>query len=601
MKNRALKLVLAGLLLFVGAYHLYGQQQKVRPAEYIREVEFHVPGKLKFSLSGVQKKYLYKRPDKATLESLKADVRQQFQNNGYYLAKIDSIITVDPAQPDGATVLRAFITPGMPFLFSSISLQLPDSTSEDTRVRLNDIVHSYSHRIYSADLQEQLFAAILNLYENEGYPLSRIETTGFSLDSLAGKELGVNLQLAIQPGPEVRLQGLKIDPASHLNINYLARALNFKPGELYQENRILRYQKRLAREDFIENASSPQIILDENNHYYLRLNYKEAPATVFDGIVGYVPAPAGAVGQSGYFTGLINVGLRNVLGTGRRINVHWQKPDRYSDEFRIQYREPFVFGLPFHTGVEMYRFVRDTTYIEWKYALNFDIPLNDNISGIFRFYSREVFPDSLASESLRLPQTRSVHTELGLNWDNRDDVYNPSRGIYFSALFDYGTQRNIGPYFLVQEDSLAGKTSVQKVTGRLDFFFSTFKKQVVSLNLNTVLLNYRNGIIRLPDMYWFGGATTIRGYREQQFYADRVGWVNAEYRFLLGPKSRFFVFSDGGYYSRKLPEQKEEFLLGYGLGIRFPGPLGALQVDYGMAKGDPFREGKIHFRLINEF
>ncbi|MEJ2636415.1 MAG: hypothetical protein P8184_14130 [Calditrichia bacterium] len=45
----------------------------------------------------------------------------------------------------------------------------------------------------------------------------------------------------------------------------------------------------------------------------------------------------------------------------------------------------------------------------------------------------------------------------------------------------------------------------------------------------------------------------------------------------------------------------QEILLGYGLGIRLTGPLGLLQVDYGLADGLPFREGKIHFRIINEF
>ena len=41
--------------------------------------------------------------------------------------------------------------------------------------------------------------------------------------------------------------------------------------------------------------------------------------------------------------------------------------------------------------------------------------------------------------------------------------------------------------------------------------------------------------------------------------------------------------------------------MGYGAGLSFPGPLGILQVDYGLAKDLNFREGKIHFRLINEF
>jgi outer membrane protein insertion porin family len=171
----------------------------------------------------------------------------------------------------------------------------------------------------------------------------------------------------------------------------------------------------------------------------------------------------------------------------------------------------------------------------------------------------------------------------------------------FSAYFDYGTQKNVGPAYLLQEDSLVSRTNVRKVTGEAAFFRETFKNQVLALNFRTVLIAYQGEQVRPPDMFWFGGATTIRGYRENQFFGDQVGWLNTEYRFLIGPQSRLFVFADFGYYSRNLPDEKEEYLIGYGAGLSFPGPLGILQVDYGLARNLNFSEGKIHFRIINEF
>jgi outer membrane protein insertion porin family len=249
----------------------------------------------------------------------------------------------------------------------------------------------------------------------------------------------------------------------------------------------------------------------------------------------------------------------------------------------------------------LHRLVRDTTYIEWEYSMNAEVPINENLSGFIRLFNREVYPDSLASLQLRLPQTRAIHTEIGMKWDTRSDIYNPKAGMVFSAYFDYGTQRNVGPQYLLEEDSLADRTNVRKVRGEFAFFWEGFKNQVLALHLHSILIGYQGTQVRPPDMFWFGGATTVRGYRENQFFGDRVGWLNLEYRFLVGPRSRLFIFTDFAYYSRELPEEKEEYLVGYGAGISFPGPLGILQVDYGLARNLSFSEGKIHFRLINEF
>jgi outer membrane protein insertion porin family len=108
-------------------------------------------------------------------------------------------------------------------------------------------------------------------------------------------------------------------------------------------------------------------------------------------------------------------------------------------------------------------------------------------------------------------------------------------------------------------------------------------------------------VLRPPDQVWFGGARTVRGFREDQFFARRVAWLNTEYRLLLGPRTRFFVFTDNAFYSRDYPDKVDQWLTSYGLGLRLEGPLGIMQVDYGLEKGASFQEGKLHFRVINEF
>ena len=107
----------------------------------------------------------------------------------------------------------------------------------------------------------------------------------------------------------------------------------------------------------------------------------------------------------------------------------------------------------------------------------------------------------------------------------------------------------------------------------------------------------------ITDQFRFGGARTLRGYRENQFNGSKVAWANLEYRYLLARRSRVFVFLDSGYYWRRLDsgESVEGYKLGYGFGLRIETGLGIISVDYGLGEGDGILAGKVHVGLINQF
>ena len=602
MKFLCSRIILGIILIVLGLSWKCGYSRQdsnpITPA--LESIKIHYTSKPPIKLRNPEKQFRYRKLDPAVVETIEAEILNQLHREGYYLSRMDSTnIQVTSGEIGG--ILHLYLNPGMRFILKEVDWQLVDSLKIRFGEQILDIIHDNAGRPFTADLQEQMFQRILEIFENSGYPLCQIKTIGFDLDSLDNELKGFILKIEIIPENKITLKGLRLAAKSEISTRYLERTFGFKSGEIYRKTRIEKYQRLLEKQDFIKSIQTPRVVVGSDSLYFLKLNFEENPSTAFDGVVGYIPPPVNQPEVNGYFTGLFNIGLRNLFGTGRKMDIFWQKPDRYSEEFRVKYREPFVFGLPIHAGLELHRLIRDTTYIEWEYALSGEIPLNENLTGLARFYTRQVYPDSLASIVQRLPQTKAVHSVIGFDWDTRNRLYNPTRGFLLSTLYDYGTQRNVGPAYLIKEDSLVEKTNVTKLTGRLALFLQFFKRQVLTLDFHGVLIGYQGQKVQIPDMFWFGGATTVRGYRENQFYGDRVVWLNTEYRFLVGPRSRFFVFTDGAYYSREVPEFKKEYLLGYGLGFRFPGPIGDLQVDYGLAKGTSFSEGKIHFRLINNF
>ena len=49
------------------------------------------------------------------------------------------------------------------------------------------------------------------------------------------------------------------------------------------------------------------------------------------------------------------------------------------------------------------------------------------------------------------------------------------------------------------------------------------------------------------DLFRFGGASTLRGYDEERFFAATAGRALAEYRYQLDVRSYAYVFLDVGY------------------------------------------------------
>ena len=93
--------------------------------------------------------------------------------------------------------------------------------------------------------------------------------------------------------------------------------------------------------------------------------------------------------------------------------------------------------------------------------------------------------------------------------------------------------------------------------------------------------------MNIADQIRFGGATTVRGYEEDQFSGSRVSWLNCEYRSIMDYHSRVFLFIDSGFYQRKEESGKkiQGYKIGYGFGIRLETKVGMIGIDYGYYSG----------------
>lgn len=529
------------------------------------------------------------------LDSALAKISYKLSSNGYFHSNFDGC-SVDYNQDSSLAYLKLFVDEGEPTYIKSINI-ISDSTHE--------IISDFDYlegRIFNKAEIEEIIEQLLRKYENTGYPFAKVKLTSanFFEDSL-NSDYQVNLSIKIEKGVKGTIDKIEIIGNDKTNADVIIRELRIKLGGEYSQRAIEELPSKLNRLRFFEPVSMPQFYIDSDNKGTLLIEVKEKQTNNFDGIIGYLPA--NRADESGYVTGLINVSLRNIFGTGRSTLIRWQKLDRNSQELELKYLEPWFFNFPFNIIVGFNQRKQDTIYVQRKFEASVEYLATETISASLSLSTEAIIPTESTGNIFKVFNSNSLTTGVALKIDSRDDPYAPTEGIMFNNSYSYSRKRIYGPQQFILPDAKT-KINLQRISVEFGFFYSFFTRQVAALKVNWREL--QGSFFEISDLFRLGGTNSLRGYREDQFLGSRIFWSNLEYRLLLAKRSYVFLFFDTGYYlvnedpSAKLARQ-EAFNIGYGLGLNVETALGVIGVSFALAKGDSFSDGKIHFGLVSEF
>lgn len=483
--------------------------------------------------------------------------------------------------------------------------------SGNTIFTTDNILKNFSTTTGSC-LQKMLLETDVNnlvtRYEEIGYPLVSIEVTDISI---ADDENSVDVTLEIEEGLKIRIDKIQMEGNTETESEVIIRETRIQQGEFYSQSKIQKIPQRLNRMQLFSSIGEPQLFLLQDSNFVadaiissikkvsreaglpasagLLIKVTEANTNSFDGVVGYLP---GSVSEKGYFTGLVDVSMRNLFGTARKLNVKWLKDERHSQEIGIRYVEPWFMNYPVNLAGAFYQRQQDTIYVRRFIDLKSELMISDMFSVGVLFNQENIIPSSeTATRYVNSSGTASIGFDV--HYDSRDNIYNPTSGVNYKSDYRHGRKKFY---------NLNSVQNVQRVGIDVEWFQETFRRQVVVVGLHGKEL--RAGTIEVSDLFRFGGANTLRGYRENQFLGSRIVWSNLEYRFVAGSKSFFSGFFDAGYYSRNNSDLNiitESVKYGYGVGLRVETGLGIIGVSLALGKGDTFNQAKIHFGLINEF
>jgi outer membrane protein assembly factor BamA len=488
---------------------------------------------------------------------------------------------------------------GQPTFVKELFFKASDS------VDIDDFISSLNYlkgEIFNRYEIETSISSLLTDFENRGFPFAavKIQSVHFYDDSIS-KDHYADIYLALEEGRQSRIDKIEVNGNTSTKDYVITRELRIDSGEEYSQKKIENLPRRLNKLRYFDPVPVPQFYIDSQNNGVLLVNVKERNTNNFDGIIGYVP-PAND-NESGYVTGLVNVTLRNIFGTGRAAAVRWQKLTRSNQELELKYLEPWLFGFPFNLNADLFQRIQDTTYVQRRLGGALEFLATEDISASAFVSTEEIIPTERTVPVFTVYNSSSLTTGLGLKIDLRDDPLAATGGFLFETGYSFSRKKINGPAEYIQP-GMETNINLQRITVGFGAFYEVFSRNVLALSVNGKELN--GPFFEQSDLWRFGGTRTVRGYREEQFLASRIAWSNLEYRLMLTQRSYAFLFFDAGYYFLDADPERgisklEDYILGYGLGITVETAIGLLGVSFALAQGDSFSEGKIHFGIINEF
>jgi outer membrane protein insertion porin family len=521
-----------------------------------------------------------------------------YREEGYFNSDCQPI-TIENNKDSTQSTLHFSITENEPTFINEIFLEGLDSLEYIQEKKLFDY---FVDKIFIQLDVERTIQEALIVFEQNGFPFTIIELTSlyFFTDTISNTNL-VDIFLTYRKGNYSRIDSIEITGNSDTDDHVIIRELGLKQGDSYNQKIIDDIPKRLNRLRFFQPIAEPTFVNNSKGKGILQIQVEERQTNNFDGIIGY--APPQNKEESGYVTGLVNISMRNLFGTGRAAAFRWQKINRLSQELEIKYMEPWIFGFPFNISTVINQKIQDSSYVQRKIEGTIEYLADEDITLGFGLSSESIIPTVNDHSIFTVYNSSSISTGVSLKIDTRDDPYSPTKGIYLYNSYWLSKKKINGPGQYINDDTKLN-LNLQKIFIDFSIFIEPFRRQVISFGVHAKELQASQ--FETSDLYFLGGTNTLRGYRENQFQGSRIAWSNTEYRYLLSRRTFAFLFFDSGYYLRKRDEQRQilensGFKIGYGVGLNLETGLGVIAVSFALAKGESFSEGKIHFGLINEF
>lgn len=438
----------------------------------------------------------------------------------------------------------------------------------------------------------------LRAVSDAGHPLASVTVIRQEYRPETG---AMDLTLLVRPGPKARVREIRVEGATRTRPEVLARLSGLEPGDWVLESRLEDARRRLlARPGLVTSVDAVEVLRVPGHpeQVDLLVGVEQDPwSGSFSGALGARRALDGSTELSGS----VELMLLDLFGTARSFRGAWRDDGRGSNRLDLSWLEPMVLGSGFDLRLAVGQRHEDDGYDMVLGDLGLLLPARPGLEfGVTAGLDRTTF---LGDEGRTRRRTRAG-VVVGVQADRGDGA-----GLYgrmnsdFQAAFVSDRRRDPeAPDERTVEATV--RHSLIQAEGRTGWALNRF----VAIEARLAWRSTENAPLPLPrsEQWAIGGATTVRGYAEDRYYGERIAFGGTELVFGPPRRGQAYLFLDAGWV-RTTSEVAgvnvvdENQLTGFGLGLRSPTVLGALDLSLGFADELNFDEGKIHVALVQRF
>jgi outer membrane protein insertion porin family len=596
------------------------------------------------------------------MESDRNSIQNLYLANGFLEARVDAQALDNYKGKEGDLVIRFAIQEGKQTRVASLKIDGAHAVKEDV---LLGVVASTPGQPYSEFNVATDRDNILALYFNDGFPEAKFTATAEkanepekrpgagansadkpekSKNNEAFEDGFVNLVYRIEEGPQIRIGRILLTGYDHTRPGVIRREIRVKAEAPLREGEVVESQRRLYNLGVFNRVTiQPQNPngTDTNKDIVVLVEEAKRYTLAYGGgfevqRLASTTNPAGSEIQAA-IRGILEISKLNVTGRGDSLALKL-RGSTIEDRALLGYNHPNTFSNP-HLNLQVTAYTEKTqdinTFTETRYegSLQLNQQVTPRTSLLYHYAFRKVLVSNLNTtislEEIPLFNAPTLVSQFGVGWvrDARDNPADATRGNFNSADFSVadtgiGSSASFMRFYF--------QNSTYHPIRRRFSFARSIRIGILKPYRDTVSLTFPAPstpplptVIPLPERFFSGGGTSIRGFALNQagprdsVTGFPVGGqalliLNQEFRFpmrlpFIGTALSGALFYDGGnVYSRVTritfrpyspkpifnpanPTQCEfnctnelnYFSHTVGLGFRYGTPVGPIRIDLG--------------------
>ena len=427
-----------------------------------------------------------------------------------------------------------------------------------------------------------------------------------SLDSL---ELGLGAPLAhllLAPGPPATYEGMELPGATATRPAAAARVAGLDHGARLTPAVLGLARERLAASGLFQQVGTPRLVTGAlPGGARVVIPVVEERSSRFEGALG--------VAREGGVTGLLDLALGNIAGSGRSAGLRWFGPGNGRSEYAAHYREPALFGTRADASLALEAQVADSLFTQTRWSAEIGIA-----------------PAGAARAALALQRSGSTYSGLargssatwslkaGGSLDRLRPLLNPVRGFRAALTAEAGRRSDRVPELPSESRGLfRGRASAE---GAL----AIAPRRVLAASAHAEGSFLSGGDFPAEELSFVGGTEGLRGHPDRAFGGNRIATFSLEHRWITDERGgRLYLFADAARHdfsgglaagtaalssavasggaapslARTVLSPGWEF--GYGAGLRTRMASGLVGLELGLAPGEPLRRATLHVRYAS--